>query len=443
MSMSRRSLGLIIAVAMLPGCMADMGEGVVSRFKGAEPQTAAGTSVSAAPKPKKAVVRASDASEIIRALQSRPSLLISGTPYSRVADAVMASDARVAEAELRVARLREQASKYNWLPSIGPSVSLNSLGDFVADLVINQVIFDNGRKKAERDLAKANVELAAVTLVEDGNDRVHDALSLYLTAERNRAITQHSEIAIKEMRHFEWVMQERVNGGISDMSDLNIVQQKIATLRSRSSEAQEATVTAMAELNAMSSRNLDDLRGVGDLRAETSADVLGVLRAKGERERTIAESKIARAGHLPGLYANASGGSSDPSVGLDVTIDTLFSLGTSAEFEALDISKETADRRVAEAGEDAAREIAAQSRKLEAFTRQIGEAKTLTKQAKVNLDLFQAQYDGGQRQVMDVVGVFETYAAALVREIDLKYKAERAELELARLRGGLAEGAQI
>ncbi len=67
----------------------------------------------------------------------------------------------------------------------------------------------------------------------------------------------------------------------------------------------------------------------------------------------------------------------------------------------------------------------------------------MTKRAKENLDLFQAQYDGGQRQVMDVVGVYETYAMALEREIDLKYKAARAELELARLRGGLAEGAQI
>lgn len=439
MSSSRRSLGLIIALAMLPGCMKDMGEGVVSRFKGAEPGAAAPESRTA----KKTVVRASDASEIIKTLQARPSVLMSGTPYSRVADAVIASDARVAEAELRVARLREDASKYNWLPTIGPRVSLNSLGDFVADLVVNQVIFDNGRKKAERDLAKANVEMAAVTLVEDGNKRVHDALSLYLKAEQNRAVTTHLATAIQDMSHFEWVMQERVNGGVSDMSDLNILQQKLASMRARSSEAQEATVTAMAELNAMSARNLGDLRGIGGLRADTSAEALGILRARAEKERTIAEAKIARAGHLPGLYANASGGQSPVAGGLEVTTDNLFSLGTMAEFEALEITKETASRRVEEAREIAARDVAAQTRQLEAFKRQVGEAAVLTAQAKQNLDLFQAQYDGGQRQVMDVVGVYETYAQAVEREIELKFKVARAELELARLRGGLAEGAQI
>ena len=42
-----------------------------------------------------------------------------------------------------------------------------------------------------------------------------------------------------------------------------------------------------------------------------------------------------------------------------------------------------------------------------------------------------------------MVGVYETYANALETELELKFKAARAELELARLRGALAEGAQI
>ncbi|MFZ7091617.1 TolC family protein [Primorskyibacter sp. 2E233] len=435
MSTSRRNLGLIIAFAMLPGCMKDMGEGTVTRFMGVEPKAQAPSGGAT-----KAVVKPADASEIIHALQIRPSVLMSGTPYARVADAVIASDARVAEAELRVAQMRAQAAKYNWMPRIGPRVSLNSLGDFVADLVINQVLFDNGRKVAERDLAKANVEIAAVTLVEDGNRRVADALALYVKAQENIELSGHLNTALKDMAHFEWVMQERVNGGVSDMSDLNVLRQKLSAMRARSSEAHEATVTAMAELNAMSARPLDTLSGIGGLRDSTAGEALGVIRARAERERTIAEAKIARAGHLPGLAASAS---SNGSYGLDVTTDSLFSLGTMAEFKAIEATRETADRKVAEAREVAERRIQAQSRQMEAFKRQAGEAGTLTAQAKQNLDLFRAQYEGGQRQVMDVVGVYETYAQALETEIELKYKAARAELELARLKGALAEGASI
>lgn len=427
---------MIAAIAILPGCMKDTGDNSVTRFLGVQPEVSGGAN----PKAQKAVAKASDASEIIHALQTRPSVLMPGTPYARVADAVIASDARVAEAELRVARLRAEAAQKNWLPKIGPSISLNSLGEFVADLFIQQVLFDNGRKIAERDLAKANVEVAAVTLVEDGNERVYQALSLYLKSEENRQLRAHLERGLKDMAHFEWVMQERVNGGVSNMSDLNVLQQKLSSIRARATEAGEASQTALAELNAMSERPLDGLTGLGDLRSAAAAEALGVLRAKAERDRTIAEARIARAGHLPGLAANAS---TNGQMGLEVTTDSLFGLGTMAEFEAIEATKETATRRVAEAGEAADRKIAAQSRQLEAFRRQATEAAGLTRQAEQNLDLFRRQYEGGQRQVMDVVGVYETYAKALETQIELKYKAARAELELARLKGALAEGAKI
>ena len=436
MSTSRRSLGIIAILALLPGCMKPMGEGTVSRFLGAEP-TATAPKVSGAAK---AVVKPSDASPIIYALQTRPSLVRPGTPYARVAEAVIASDARVAEAELRVAKLRAEAAQKNWLPKIGPRISLNSLGDFVAELVINQVLFDNGRKVAERDLAKANVEVAAVTLVEDGNQRVFDALSLYLLAEESRAMSRHLDRSLSDMAHFEWVMQERVNGGVSDMSDLNVLQQKLASKRARLGEMREAAGTAMAELNAMSSRKLDELSGIGGLGTAESGEALGVIRARAEQERAMAEARIARASHLPGLAASATSGGG---ASLEVTTDSLFGLGTMAEFKAIEATKETAERRVTEAREVAARRIEAQSRQLEAYRRQATEAVGLTAKAKQNLDLFQRQFEGGQRQVMDVVGVYETYAHAVETEVELKFKAARAALELARLRGGLAEGARI
>jgi adhesin transport system outer membrane protein len=448
MALSRRSLGLIIAMMVVSGCMKDMGPEGVSRFRdggflSGQKNTTPTDANQAQPAVAKKDVAAQDASPIISALQLRPTAIKGGTPYQDVAEAVIASDSRVAEAELHVAQLRAKAAKTNWLPTIGPRVSLSSLGDLVTDLVINQVLFDNGRKKAERDLAKANVEIAAVNLVDHGNTRVYEALSLYVRAQQNRELSAHLDSTLKEMAHFEWVMQQRVNGGVSDMSDLNVLQQQLASERARSSEAREAATTALAELNAMSVRDLSGLKGIGDLHEASAGEPLGVIRARAEQGRTLAEARIARASHLPGLSASASGGSSKTTAGLEVTTDRSFSLGTGSELNAIKLVRETSDRKVAEAREVAARQVQAQANRLVAYRRQAQEAKVLTGRAKVNLDLFRKQYDGGQRQVMDVVGVYETFAAALETEIELKYKAARAELELARLQGALAEGAQI
>lgn len=435
MSRGRQGLGLIAVAVLVAGCTTDMG--VVSRFSGSAAQ--------AAPAPQGYAARPdlATAAPIIHALTLRPSAIQPGTPYARVSDAVIASDSRVAEAELRVAQLRAEAAKYNWLPGIAPRVSLTSLGDFVADLVINQVLFDNGRKQAERDLARAQVELAAVKLVEDSNRRVHDALTLFVRAEEARELAAHLDLAHADMTRFEWIMNERVKGGVSDMSDLNVVRQKLAAIRARRDEALETARTALAELNAMSAVSLADLRGAGSLTSVQGGEPLEVLRARAEREIALAEARIARASHLPGLTASGSVGDSGTLGGLNIGTDSFFSLGTVSDLRAIEAGKDAATRRVTEATETSRRKIDSQASQFAAYTRQAQEAEMLTRQAKQNLDIFQRQYDGGQRQVMDVVGVYETYAAGLESAISLKYKAARAELELARLRGALAEGARL
>ena len=169
-------------------------------------------------------------SAIIQTLQSRTSAIQTGTAYAAIAKSTLASDARVAEAELRAARLRSAATDKNWMPSIGPAISLTSLGDMVANLVVEAVIFDNGKKKAERAMARAEVEVAAVSLVSDGNERVYQALDLYITALEGGESQRLNREALLDMRRFRWIMNERVKGGVSDMSDLTILAQKIAEI---------------------------------------------------------------------------------------------------------------------------------------------------------------------------------------------------------------------
>ncbi len=103
-------------------------------------------------------------SDIIETLLRRRSMLKPGSPFDDVASAALAASARSSEAELRQAKLRAVAKSKNWLPTLGPSISLTSLGDLVAGILLEQVLFDGGRRKAERAFAAADVEVAAVNL---------------------------------------------------------------------------------------------------------------------------------------------------------------------------------------------------------------------------------------------------------------------------------------
>lgn len=432
----RRVAGVLIGVMAatgLSGCLSsDDGGGVVSMFRPAEDNTRVG------PFGKRA--EGEVGSSLILDLQARRSVLPQGGPFDRVAAAVLATNARASEAELRSARLRAEAADKNWLPTIGPNISLTSLGDFVAQLLIEQVVFDNGRKKAEREFAAADVEVAAVTLSEDTNDRVYQALSLYLKAEEGRDKARLAEAAIADMTQFEWIMNERVKGGVSNMSDLNVVRHKLAEMRSLRDGAQEMTAQAMAELNAMSVEPLDDLRGI-DAVPLGQVDPLAVLRAEAEKTRSVAEARMARAGHLPGVAASATVGGGDPTARLNTTGRVGF--GTGASLRAVEAQIEGAERQVVQARETATRTLRGQEQQLKGLERQAAEAERLARAAKTNLDLFQAQFEGGQRRVMEVIGVYETFAAQQQEQAQFAYDAARVRLKMARDLGLLANGSEV
>ena len=80
---------------------------------------------------------------------------------------------------------------------------------------------------------------------------------------------------------------------------------------------------------------------------------------------------------------------------------------------------------------------------LNSAKRQLSEAQVLRTQAKNNFTLFRRQYEAGQRQVMDVVGVYESYARQQRRQLEFKYQIARLKLQIARDLGLLADGAAI
>lgn len=419
------------SVLALAGCMGRGGGEISSRFAMRSP----GSELPGV------AAREAAASDIITALQARATVLPPGSAYARVSDAVLAANSRTAEADLRAARLRAQAASKNWLPKIGPSISLTSLSDIVANLVLEQVLFDHGRLKAERAFAKADVEVAAVGLADDTNERVLTALSLYLDAAQAREKASLEARTLKDMTHFEWVMTERVKGGVSDRSDLSVLSQKLGEIRLSLSSAREAEGTAMAELNAMAAAPLDDVTGLADLPPPARLPALSVLRAMAEQDRDVADARVQRAGLLPALTAGGTAGRVNDG-GVNVG-GGLLGLGTGDSLKAIEMEKDAAARRTAQAEEDAARQLRRLEQQAGALARQLGEASRLTTQARANLDLFQEQYDSGQRQVMDVVGVYETFAARESARLGLKYDLARAQLKSARLMGLLADGSRI
>lgn len=381
-------------------------------------------------------------SEIIEGLLNRRSVLGSG-PYAQVANAVLAANSRAAEADLRAAKLRAEARANNWLPTLGPSVSLSSLGDVVTSLVVEQVLFDNGRKKAERDYAAADVEVAAVNLAQDTNDRVLAGLELYLSAQAATAKANVNLAALEKMERYEYVMSERVKGGVSSRVDMLVVQQKLNQMRSDMASDQEKATAAMSELGAMTAAPLTGVTGLSTLNdGNVDSTPLKVLKARAESSRAIAEATAARAGFLPSLTAggDVSGGGG---LGLALGAANGLGFGTGASLKAVDAQKAAAAARVGQVQEDANRSLRALEGELASLQRKAAQSQTLADQAAANYDIYAEQQRAGQRAVPDVVGIFETKVRTEREAVSLKYEIARVMLKIAALKGTLVNGEQI
>lgn len=382
-------------------------------------------------------------SEIIEDLLNRRSVVGNGA-FDQVADAVLAANSRSAEADLRAAMLRSEARASNWLPTLGPNISLTSLGTVVTQLVVEQVLFDNGKKRAEREYAQADVEVAAVALAQDTNDRVFTGLSLYLDAEAAKARAVVNASAMRQMERYEYVMSERVKGGVSSRVDHQIIQQKVNQMRADMVADQDAAASAFAELNAMSAAPLNGVTGLDEIgQPGPNAEPLSVMKADSEARRAVAEATAARAGFLPSLTASAGIGSGGNTRGLNVGTENGFGFGTGASMDALDASQAAANARVGQVRENANRSLQSMRTELTSLRRQNAQAQSLAAQAASNFFLFAEQQESGHRSVPEVVGIFETKVRTEREAVALKYDISRMELRIAALMGSLVNGEQI
>ena len=383
-------------------------------------------------------------SSLIADLQARRSILPEGGTYARVADAVIAASAGANAAELRVARLKAEARAKNWLPSIGPNVSLTSLGGVAASLLLEQTVFDNGRNKAERAFAAADVELAAVGLSTEINGRVYSGLKYHLEAERARAQASVSANAAGRLAEFETVMGLRVEGGISDRSEQRVIAQQLAEMQATLAADHEAETTARAELAAIAGGRIEGAAGLQPLPAVNFAatEPLAVLQSRGEGARLLAEAKIQRAGLLPGISAVAGLGQGGASPGLRLDGGGL-GFGTRASLQALDATGDVVDRQNAEAAENANRRLVALQRQIITLQSREAEGAEVLRQTAGNLDLFTEQYKVGRRTLLELVGQYDSYARLERDQISLKYDIALLQVEIARDHGMLVDGARM
>jgi outer membrane protein, adhesin transport system len=426
----------LILLGLLAGCVASNEAARFGAGEGLAPTDPAAAN-SFAP-------QGANPSVLIEGLRTRQSVIAGDGPFQTVTDAVITASAGAAVAELRVARLKAEAKATNWLPSIGPSVDLTSLGAVVASMVLEQTIFDNGRNKAERAFAAADVEVAAVTLAQDMNDRVYTGLAHYIEAERARTQAGLADAAVARLVEFDRIVGVRVEGGLSDRTEAQIIRQKLTEMQATQSADRAAIAAAEASLTAITGGSGVGAGGLQAIGQNTGDEPLTVLMERAQGARTVADAAMARAGLLPGLTARATvDDAGDVESGVRLGTGGLISAGLGADLQALGAAEDVVDRRIAEAADDATRAIIALENEIAALQLRESDGAAVVQQTGANLDLFTEQYKVGRRTLLELVNQYDGFARLQRDHASLKYEIALRQLQIARARGQLVDGTRL
>lgn len=383
-------------------------------------------------------------SPIIASLQSRKSILPPNGPYGQLGAAILSANSGAAAAELRMAQLKAEAKSKNWLPQLGPSVSLSSLSGMVASLTLSQPLIDNGRRKAERDFASADVEVAAVALSATMNQRVYEGLVYYVQSQRALAQAAVSQAAVTKLAGFETAMQTRVEGGISDMSEKNVISQRAAEMQATVAADQDGANVALGQLSAMVGRPVSGLSGLDDLPAITGGSIaLSVLRKQSEGKRALAGAAMSRADMMPGLTASLEGTETGVNQGVRLTGLGLLNPGASATMQAIAQTAQVVDAQNADAADAANRRLMTLSSEINTLMGREAQGARVLAQTESNLDLFTEQYKVGRSSLLELVGQYDAFARLKRDQVSLRYEIALRQLEMARDMGLLVDGAQL
>lgn len=382
-------------------------------------------------------------SSVISALQSRKSIVSGGTAAGQITSATLASNTGSGAAELRLARIKADVEAKNWLPTIGPNISLTSLSSAAASLILDVALFDNGKKRAEREYAVADVEVAAVNLTIEANDRVLQALSHYTDLQRAELEARITGLAITKLEEFDAKARQRVASGYSNVTERAEISQALTEMRVMSGDATQQATQARSQLAQMGVASLPSSSSpLISLPQQFSAEPLEITLAEAKANRSVAQARIDRSEVLPGLGASVAASSSGTSASAGVSGSGL-GYGTGAITTALSASQDLARQNVTHARSQSAQSISSLQSEVTRLEARRNGLRIRVVQAREGFELYSTQFVTGGQQLTDVVDAFTGMVNVELEMSRIGYDIDQAKLDLAHAFGVLADGGSI
>lgn len=377
-----------------------------------------------------------------------------GTPLASLAARLdtVAITKSPAVRDLRAARARLYAKKYDLLPSLKPAarIPLSGGGDPSIGLAIEQVVWDGGRIRSGISVAEYQVVEAALTAWIDRNDTIYDGVSAYIDMSRHKSRLAVYNQLWRDLSSLNELLQTRESGGVADRGEL--LRMSVAL-----QEVQREMLSDEAEVRKAESELARLLTEQSPPRAITISDAAIKSCRMSWPERELPADAIARfelaqrraqeantkARKWPSVVAGAAtsyvtGGSVNPNLALELDSEDMLGLGRRGNIAAAESNTQSARSAYSLQKEDTRAELSRLEADHKSTLKDIAQMASLEKSSRGSLALYHEQLEAAKIPLTEGITLYREAAETRLLLADLRADLLSTCTRIAQVRGTLA-----
>ncbi len=388
---------------------------------------------------------------LVERLSDRRTILSAGSPSLKIANLAVnvAAATSTVGASLREQEYIRKSLAWQRRPSLVPSASVNPEGDSVVRLSVQQTLWDGGHYRGLRDQADASINIARIESWQEYNRIVFIALEQYFSILRNKSLVKSSAAILVKLQNLRADILVRLAGGVSERSDLLQIDLRIQEIKTLNASDRSSLYAAESLLESLIGVNVGafsktDMTSALEVLGAIQTDIIppSVLLAQISYEKSRGESVEVKSTRFPRIivegYTQYSNGSTNNGVGLALNTNTFAGFAYRSNMAAA-LEREKAKRlEVMQAKIEHDRMV----NRLEIIFADLSTRENLLraqlKQTNDAVDIFPAQFEAGQRPLIDALTVYNSALDVERQLIDIQAEQLLNRIQLGESLGVLA-----
>lgn len=361
--------------------------------------------------------------------------------------------ARAAAAEQAAAQALRDGARFAWYPTATAQIKSGSAASRGVTTVIDQPVYDFGKRSSDRDALDARLRAAGKSVVVSQSDAAGRAARVVVALARVQAQLDVAKDSVAAHERLLGFISQRAQGGVSTAADVSLAKSRTAAAQSTVLELTENLALAQQQYQILTRQRaptlMTDFIGMPSIawqgqtlldRIFTNSPIL--TRQRLESQAVSADARSQRAGLYPTVSLRAERDSSSNVTkgyygGFNLSWQGDVALSARDRVRATEERARAAELQIDQTRQSLSEAATSAELAVQGGNRRLSLSLEQVRIADETLESFQAQFNIGRRTWTEVMNALSEVAASRQKVVEARFLAWDGWVQLLALSGDL------